>query len=634
MSELIKHECGIAMIRLLKPAEYYHEKYGTALYGLDQLSLLMQKMRNRGQDGAGVITVKLDMPAGQRYLSRYRSIANNPTKDIMQRIKKNHIDRIPDDKQRDYAWQKEHIAFTGEVLMGHLRYGTHGRNTMETCHPFIRQSNFLHRTLTMAGNFNLTNVDELFKLLVEIGQNPKEKSDTVTVLEKIGHFLDREVDRLTQYFRGDGLTEREILHQVINSLDIQKLLSRACKDFDGGFVMGGIIGHGDAFMVRDPRGIRPGFYYADDEVVVAASERPAIMTAFDLLVEDVKPIPPGHALIIKKSGQVEVKQIFDNLPEQKSCSFERIYFSRGNDHHIYDERKKLGYQLAKPIAEAVKYDFKRTVFSYVPNTAESAYFGMIQGIEDELNDWKVGKIRKFEGNLDNKKLRRLLARKPRVEKMIIKDAKQRTFITQDSARNKMVSHAYDVTYGVIKSFKDTLVLLDDSIVRGTTLKKSIIRIASRLQPKKIIIVSSAPQIRFPDCYGIDMSKMKDFIAFQALLNLLERDGKADELLEETYNRCLVDFEKPTRDSRNEVKWLYDLYDYEDISQEISRIVTPDDIEPEVQVIYQTVEGLHKALPDSHHGDWYFTGDYPTAGGNRVANRAFVNFMEKKDVRAY
>ncbi|MCB9295730.1 MAG: amidophosphoribosyltransferase [Lewinellaceae bacterium] len=630
MSEQIKHECGIALIRLLKPLDYYHKKYGTAFYGLNQLQLLMQKQRNRGQDGAGMATIKLDVKPGKKYISRKRSIASNYLDDLFQQIHL-HFKDLPKEKLGDPAWLKENKPYMGELLLGHLRYGTHSDNSIETCHPFLRQNNWITRNLILAGNFNLTNVDELFDELVELGQYPKEKSDTVTVLEKIGHFLDDEVQRLHTWYKPDGYSNMEINNLIYDNLDIQRLLRRASKKFDGGYVMAGLIGHGDAFVVRDPSGIRPAFYYYDDEVVVVASERPAIQTVFNVPFGQVKELTRGHALIIKKRGDISEKPYIDQL-ERKACSFERIYFSRGTDRDIYLERKRLGEQLADAVLDAVGHDFKHTVFSFVPNTAETAFYGMMEGLEKRLNEIKKDKILKMGKDIKPKKLDKILALKPRIEKIVVKDAKQRTFIADTTSREAMVSHVYDVTYGIVENDKDTLVLLDDSIVRGTTLRDSIIQIVSRLKPRKIVIVSSAPQIRFPDCYGIDMSRMKEFVAFRALVELLKEDDK-EHLLKETYLRCKAQEHLPTEEIKNEVAALYDEYPYEKISKKIAEIVTPPRIKPEIEVIYQTVEGLRHACPNNN-GDWYFSGEYPTPGGNRVVNRAFMNFMEGRDERAY
>ncbi len=629
MSDLIKHECGIGLVRLLKPLSFYQDKYGTALYGLNKLRLLMQKQRNRGQDGAGLATIKLNMPPGKRYISRHRSNAPDALKDLFAHVYE-YFNQITPDQLRDPEWMKDNLPFTGEVLLGHLRYGTHGGNSIETVHPFLRQNNWKNRNLVVAGNFNLTNVDELFDELVELGQYPKEKSDTVTVLEKIGHFLDDEVQRLFEWFKPEGFDNLRISELIFEHLDVQRLLRRSSKKFDGGYAMAGLIGHGDAFVMRDPNGIRPAFYYQDDEVVAVASERPAIQTTFDVHHSVIKEVKPGHALIMKCNGKVS-EEPFTEPAEQLSCSFERIYFSRGTDRDIYLERKNLGEELVDRVLESVDYDFKNTVFSFVPNTAESAFFGFMHGLETKLLEQKKDKILKA-GSLSKKKLDKIMKRQVRIEKIIVKDAKLRTFIADDSSRGELVAHVYDVTYGIVKNEKDTLVLLDDSIVRGTTLRDSIIGIVSRLKPKKIIIVSSAPQIRYPDCYGIDMSKMKNFVAFRALVALLEDHGKK-KLLKKTYDRCKKSLKLPSEKVKNEVAPLYELFTPEEISKKIAEIVTPPNIKPKVEVIYQTLEGLHAACPNSK-GDWYFSGNYPTPGGNRIVNRSFMYFMDGVDKRAY
>ncbi|MEM0994409.1 MAG: class II glutamine amidotransferase [Bacteroidota bacterium] len=629
MSELIKHECGIAVVRLLKPLDFYAEKYGTPLYGLNKLRLLMKKQRNRGQDGAGIASIKLDMPPGQEYMSRVRRNGTNYLDKIFNDVYKN-FKGLSQEKMQSAAWLKRKRPFMGELLLGHLRYGTHGLNAKENCHPFIRKNNWISRNLILAGNFNLTNVDELFEELLALGQCPREKSDTVTVLEKFGHFLDTEVDRLHAWHKPDGYTNAEINELIYSELDIQRMLKRASKSFDGGYVMGGLIGHGDAFVMRDPNGIRPAFYYQDDEVVVAASERPAIQTSFDIHFKQIKELTPGHALIVKKDGRVS-EVPFTEARERHACSFERIYFSRGTDRNIYLERKELGRRLTEQVLEAVEYDFDNTVFAFIPNTAETAFLGLQEGIERRLNDWKEQRILAMETH-DPELIHRILSQRIRVEKLVVKDEKLRTFIADDDSRSDLVSHVYDVTYGIVKNEVDTLVLLDDSIVRGTTLQNSILKIVSRLRPKKIIIVSSAPQIRYPDCYGIDMSKMHNFAAFKALIALLEDHGKT-YLLDEVYEKCKAQLKLPAEQMVNEVKALYEAFTYEEVSQKIAAIVRPKDIEPTVEVIYQTVEGLRASCPDNN-GDWYFSGDYPTPGGNRIANQAFVYFMERKDVRAY
>jgi amidophosphoribosyltransferase len=630
MSDQIHHECGIAIIRLLKPLEYYHQKYGTAFYGVQKLQALMMKMRNRGQDGAGMATIKLYPKPGTRYISRQRSNSQNYLTDLFDRIWL-RLNQTTPEQRNDPEWLKENMPYMGEVLMGHLRYGTHGNNSVERVHPFHRQNNWINRNLLLAGNFNMTNVDELFQELVDLGQYPKEKSDTVTVLEKIGHFLDDEVHRLHTWYKPDGHSNQEVNKLIFENLDVQRLLKRASKKFDGGYVLGGMIGHGDAFMMRDPNGIRPAYWYQDDEIVVAASERPAIQSVFGVHFTKVKELKPGHALILKCNGKV-TEQVFSEPKEKRACSFERIYFSRGNDKEIYLERKKLGFQLAESVLNAVNYDLKSTVFSYIPNTAEAAFYGLFEGLDFENNKLKQEKILKLGKDITPEALEEILSTRPRVEKLVHKDEKQRTFIADAKSRDSMVSHVYDVTYGLVENEEDTLVLLDDSIVRGTTLRDSIVSITARLRPKKIIVLSSAPQIRFPDCYGIDMSKIKDFVAFQALVQLLKESGK-ELLLTETYHKCKHSENSPVEKVKNEVAFLYDLFDYEQISEKIAQIVTPEGITPKVEVIYQTLEGLHEACPNNS-GDWYFSGNYPTPGGNRVVNRAFINFMENKDERAY
>lgn len=630
MSEIIKHECGLAMIRLLKPLDYYTEKYGSPLHGLKCLQLLMRKMRNRGQDGAGVATIKLDVEPGKKFISRRRSSASNYLDDVWQAVYR-RFDELSPEQTLDGKWLKENLPYTGELMLGHLRYGTHGSNDIETCHPFLRQSNWMTRCLIVAGNFNLTNVAELFEELVQLGQYPKEKSDTVTVLEKIGHFLDDEVQRLHTWYKPEGYSNQEINELIAANLDVGRLLRRASKKFDGGYVMGGMIGHGDAFVMRDPAGIRPAFWFQDDEFVAVASERPALQTVFNKHVSDIEEVEPGHALIIKKSGKIFMEPFLPKLP-RAACSFERIYFSRGNDRDIYLERKELGRLLAKKVLDTVDYDFDNTVFSYIPNTAETAFMGMVEGLEDELAGWKRKKIKKIQKEEKKGKLRKILATKVRNEKLVVKDGKTRTFIADTSSRGDMVSHVYDVTYGIVRNEIDTLVLLDDSIVRGTTLRDSIIQIVSRLRPKKVVIVSSAPQIRYPDCYGIDMSRMGEFVAFRALEALLREDGKM-KLMKRVYQDCKKQLKLPKEEQINAVQRLYKEYPYEKVSKKISEIITPKSIKFPVEVIYQSVEDLQIACP-KNNGDWYFSGNYPTPGGTQVVNRSFVNYMEGSNERAY
>jgi len=633
MSDQIKHECGIAFIRLLKPLSYYQGKYGTALYGLNKLYLLMEKQHNRGQDGAGIATIKLDVKPGHRYISRYRSMAQNAVADIFGYVQNKFvsIQNETPELMKDAEWLKANVSFIGEVLLGHLRYGTHGQNSIENCHPFLRQNNWMTRNLVIAGNFNMTNVDELLEQLYELGQHPKEQADTVTVLEKIGHFLDDENQDLFDAYKKEGLDNVAITHRISDGLNIANILRRSAKTWDGGYAISGIVGNGDAFILRDPAGIRPAFYYADDEIVVAASERPAIQTAFNIPFRDVQEIKPGHALIVKKNGKVTEEMIREPL-EKRACSFERIYFSRGSDADIYKERKRLGELLCPQILNSVNHDFKNTVFSFIPNTAEVSFYGMVEGLHKHIRkvqkDTLVGK----QGEINDTDLDELLSMSPRVEKLAIKDVKLRTFITQDADRNDMVAHVYDTTYGVIKNHKDTLVAIDDSIVRGTTLKQSIIKIIDRLHPVKIIIVSSAPQIRYPDCYGIDMSKMGEFVAFEAAIQLLKARGM-ENIIDEVYEKCKASLLLPKEEIINHVKEIYRTFTQEEISAQITKIITPEGINAEVQVIYQTLDNLHVACPD-HTGDWYFSGNYPTPGGNKVVNKAFVNWKEGNNKRAY
>jgi len=627
MSDQILHECGIALIRLRKPLSYYIEKYGPT-YAMNKMYILMEKQSNRGQDGAGIANIKIDQKPGYRYISRYRSIKTSPVAHLFKKIGKKYKNAQKEGKEkfRDEQWLKEHVAFMGELWLGHLRYGTHGINNIENVHPFLRQNNWRSRNLVMAGNFNMTNVDELFNVLVDLGQHPKEKVDTVTVMEKIGHFLDDEVQATFEKYK-DEYTNAEISEIIENKIDIQRVLQRACKDFDGGYTMAGLTGAGSAFVVRDPAGIRPAYYYADEEIVVVASEKPAIKTAFNIDYAQIEEIKPGHALIINKNGGFGQYQIIKPL-EKKSCSFERIYFSRGTDPEIYQERKQLGRLLVPQILKAINFDLRNTVFSFIPNTAETAFLGMMAGIEDYLISKQKEIIVDGKPTVDS--LEEILSFRPRVEKIVLKDVKLRTFIADDNHRDEMVSHVYDTTYEVVNKGKDTLVVIDDSIVRGTTLEKSILRMLDRLQPKRIVVVSSAPQIRFPDCYGIDMSKMGEFVAFRAVVQLLKEQGK-DFLLGEVYEQCVnaANDENPI----NYVKRLYDQYTYEEISEKITDIVRPSDMKAELQVVFQTIDNLHKAIPN-HSGDWYFTGDFPTPGGTKVANKSYANYMEGKLVRAY
>ena len=635
MSDAIKHECGIALLRLKKPLEFYLDKYGTALYGLNKMYLLMEKQHNRGQDGAGLANIKFDVPPGTRYISRRRSIQQQPIKDLFSYIN-NRFEKLHADKPellKDVNYLQSNEAFTGELFLGHLRYGTFGKNSVENCHPFLRQNNWMTRNLVVAGNFNLTNVDELFDLLVNIGQHPKEVSDTVTVIEKIGHFLDQENTKLFRQYIDEGYSNKEVSAMIAKNLSIENILKNASADWDGGYTMAGLIGHGDAFVIRDPNGIRPAFWYEDDEVFVVTSERPVIQTAFNVRWEDVKELNPGHALIIKKDNSVSETLI--NEPKVISkCSFERIYFSRGTDKDIYKERLKLGNLVTDQVLNAIDYDLRNTVFSFIPNTAEMSYFGMIKATEDYLIKVKKNKVGKLDPNdIDyNKKLDDILSIRTRAEKIMVKDAKLRTFITQDESRDEMVAHVYDITYGSIRRKEDTIVVIDDSIVRGTTLKQSVIRILDRLEPKKIVIVSSAPQIRYPDCYGIDMAKLSDFIAFQAAISL-HKDIKGNKIIDQVYKLCKEAEKNKMLKRENYVKKIYEPFSDDQISERISILLKHKEIKSEIQIIFQTVKNLHIACPN-HTGDWYFTGNYPTSGGNKVVNKSFINYVEGINKRAY
>ncbi len=631
MSDPIKHECGLAFIRLRKPFEYYYRKYKTPFYGLQKLQLLMQKQRNRGQDGAGIVSVKIDPAPGNTYIDRERTNQSNYIQVLFDGVYQHYLDLIHK-KHYDTEFLKNNLPFTGEVLMGHLRYGTHGSNSIKNVHPVLRKNNWKPRNLALAGNFNLTNVNELFDELISYGQHPHMRSDTITILEKIGHFLDLEVENQFNLFKDENLDSASLSKKISDHLDIREILSRASKSFDGGYVIGGIIGNGDAFIFKDPSGIRPAFYYSDDEFVVAASERPAIQTTFDVKVEDIHPLGRGNALIVKSNGDFEEVQVNKPLPNS-ACSFERIYFSRGTDRDIYLERKELGRKLTKKVLIAIDNDFENTVFCHIPNTAEVAFRGLVEGMNSALNQIKSDQIIALGQTPEQEAILAILGSKLRIENLVVKDAKMRTFISDTNTRGELVSHVYDVTYGIVRDHEDTLVLIDDSIVRGTTLKDSIISIISRLAPKKIIILSSAPQIRYPDCYGIDMSRMNEFVAFNALLNLLRKDDK-EHLLADCYEKCKAQEEVPFDiPVENHVKELYAQYTEEEISAEIARIVTPESVSIPVEVIFQTVEDLKSCMPE-HPGVWYFSGDFPTKGGTRVVNRAFVNFMENKNERAY
>ncbi|MEL0455415.1 amidophosphoribosyltransferase [Flavobacteriaceae bacterium SZ-1-7] len=632
MSDAIKHECGIAVIRLLKPLEYYKEKYGSAFYGVNKMYLMMEKQHNRGQDGAGFASIKLNTKPGERYISRVRSVAQQPIQDIFAQINARVNKEFEDhpEYKDDVPAQKRNIPYIGEVLLGHVRYGTFGKNSVESVHPFLRQNNWMHRNLIMAGNFNMTNVKELFSNLIELGQHPKEYTDTITIMEKIGHFLDDAVSKIYKDLKKEGYNKREASPLIAERLKVAKVLKRAAKNWDGGYAMAGLIGHGDSFVLRDPAGIRPAYYYQDDEVVVVASERPVIQTVFNVKFEDVVELQPGQAIIVKKNGTVSLKQILEPL-ERKACSFERIYFSRGSDAEIYQERKMLGKLLMPKVLEAIDNDTKNTVFSYIPNTAETSFFGMIETAESALNKNKTATILNGKRNISADKVTEILSERIRVEKIAIKDVKLRTFITEDSSRDDLVAHVYDITYGVIKP-NDNLVIIDDSIVRGTTLKKSILKMLDRLNPKKIVVVSSAPQIRYPDCYGIDMARLEDLVAFRAALALLKEAGKYD-IVKDVYEKCVTQTDLEDKYVQNFVKEIYDPFTDEKISDKIAELLSDKSINAEVKIIFQSVENLHKACP-KHLGDWYFTGNYPTVGGNRVVNRAFINFYEGNKERAY
>jgi len=628
MSDTIKHECGIALIRLLKPLDFYKEKYGTAFYGINKMYLMLEKQHNRGQDGAGLASIKLDMQPGERYISRIRSNEAQPVQDIFTRINQriNEGFKANPSLKDDVTLQKRELPYIGEVIMGHVRYGTFGKNSIENVHPFLRENNWMYRNLIMAGNFNMTNVNELFQNLVRLGQHPKDKTDTVIVMEGIGHFLDDEVEELYRKLKEEGYTKQEASPFIAERLNIERILKRAAKYWDGGYAMEGMIGNGDAFVLRDPAGIRPAFYYQDEEVVVVASERPAIQTVFNVKYENIRELPPGNAIIIKKSGETAIKEIL--TPKvRKACSFERIYFSRGSDRDIYRERKMLGKLLFPRVAQAINHNLKDTVFAYIPNTAETSYLGLIEEAEQYLNEQKATQLAVAEKS----EIPVILSQKVRTEKVAIKDVKLRTFITEDSSRDDLVAHVYDITYGSVQK-GDNLVIIDDSIVRGTTLKKSILSILGRLEPKKIIIVSSAPQIRYPDCYGIDMARLEDLVAFQAALALHKERGTY-HIIKEVYEKCLTQVVLSDDKVVNYVKEVYAPFTDEEISDKIRDLLLPKDFTSEVEVIFQTVDSLHKACPENL-GDWYFTGDYPTDGGNRVVNRAFINFYEGNKERAY
>ena len=629
MSDPIKHECGVAFIRLRKPLEFYKKKYGTELYGLEKLQMLMNKQLNRGQDGSGLAVIKLDPEYGSRYIARERAIGTGAVSKLFERVNKKYAS-LDQEKVQDTKWLKKKYPYAGEVLLGHLRYATHGKNSIENIHPFLRQNNWMSRNLVLAGNYNVTNVQEMYQQLIELGQHPKEISDNVTMLEKIGHFLDDENERLYKECRDNGMDSLATADYIKNNLDIENVLKNSFKSVDGGYNMVGLIGDGNAFVMRDPNGIRPNYYWSNDEVIVVASERPAIQTAFDLQMGDLKEVKPGNALIVKRDGSFEEKQILEPQ-ERLSCSFERIYFSRGTDGKIHEERKQLGRKLSREILKRLDFDIRSTVFSYIPNTAATSYYGLIDGVYKYLDKWKREQLLKLGGVAKASEIDKLLSVKIRREKLLLKDAKIRTFIAQDEGRDELVGNGYDVTYEVVKP-TDTLVVVDDSIVRGTTLKKSILRILDRLGPKKIIVASSAPIIKYPDCYGIDMSRMNEFIAFQAVKSLLSKEGD-EQFMQVVFEACKAELEKPVAEMENKVKMLYDRYTDKEIEAEIGRLVTPEGMKAEVEIVYQTIAGLHASCPN-HHGDWYFSGNYPTPGGNQVVNRSYVYYMQGSTARAY
>ena len=632
MSDAIKHECGIAMIHLKKGLAHFKDKYGTSMFAINKMYLMMEKQHNRGQDGAGLGCIKLNVKPGERYISRVRSNGQQPIQDIFKKINKRVSQAKKDypDLLENPNLFKQKVPFAGEILLGHVRYGTYGKNSIESVHPFLRQNNWMHRNLIVAGNFNLTNVNELFNTLIELGQHPKEMADTITVMEKIGHFLDDAVAKIYKTLKKEGYSKADASPKIAERLNMKKVLRKASKKWDGGYTIAGMLGHGDSFVVRDPAGIRPAFYYDNEELLVVASERPAIQTVFDVSLEDVKEIPPGHALLTKKSGALSISKIQDPL-ERKSCSFERIYFSRGGDASIYKERKKLGRLLFPQVQKAISNDLKNTVFSFIPNTAETSFYGLLGAVQDDIVR-SMSEALKNKDNIKNGILKKLLSLRPRIEKIAIKDAKLRTFITEDASRNDLVAHVYDITYGVIKP-SDNLVIIDDSIVRGTTLEKSILKMLDRLNPKKIIVVSSAPQIRYPDCYGIDMAKLQNFIAFRATIKLHEDMGTLEQTLDQIYEKCIKSISFPLDKVENHVKALYEPFTVNQISTMIASMLKGEIIKSDVEIIFQTIEGLHQACPENL-GDWYFSGDYPTPGGNRVVNRAFMNYYEGKSVRAY
>lgn len=633
MTDEVKHKCGIALIRLLKPLEHYQLTYGSWRYGLEKLYLMMEKQRNRGQDGAGVVSLKLDVPPGRKYFNRKRETGSSAIGEIFKQIYSDfeESESLHSGAFNDPNWAKANLPFVAEAYLGHLRYGTFGSNNIENLHPVMRQNNWRTRNLVMAGNFNLTNVDELFDLLVDLGQYPKEYSDTVTMLEKVGHFLDNENQRLFDLYKKQGFTNRDITEKIGRNIDVSNVLEEASKRWDGGYTVAGMMGHGDVFAMRDPWGIRPAYYYHDDEVVIVTSERPVIQTAMNVDFDSVKELPAGHALVVKRNGEMTINRIREKQ-EKKSCSFERIYFSRGSDREIYSERKKLGELLVPAILKAIDYEVEDTVFSFIPNTAESAFYGMVKGVEDHMMVKKIEELKKLKGHCSQEDILKIMTERARIEKVAIKDLKLRTFISQDKGRKDMVSHVYDVTYGTIRKGLDNLVIIDDSIVRGTTLKQSIIKILDRLEPKKIVVVSSSPQIRYPDCYGIDMAKLGDFTAFQAAIELL-KENEMEHVINEVYKKCDMQKDYPKEEFVNYVKDIYKPFTQQQVSKKIAEMLTDSDVKSDVSIVYQSIDNLHKAVPDDL-GDWYFTGDYPTPGGNKVVSTSFLNYIHGINTRAY
>jgi len=622
MSDAIKHECGVAMVRLLKPLEFYREKYGSEMYGLNTLYLLMEKQHNRGQEGAGMACVKLDADPGEEYIFRERALGSGAITDVFGTVQHSISEHLKSGES------SKTLPFLGQVYLGHLRYSTTGKTGISYVHPFLRRNNWRSRNLCLCGNFNLTNVDEIMSSIVAKGQHPRNNGDTFIMLEQIGYLLDREVENIYEEYGSDSLSGQELNEIIEKKIDIEKILTRASQNWDGGYVICGMTGSGDSFAFRDKWGIRPAFYYRDDEVVVVASERPVIQTILNVKIDDVHELMPGQSILVKKSGEVRLKQLL-KTDKISPCSFERIYFSRGSDRDIYLERKKLGSLLSSQILKSINYDTDNTVFSFIPNTAEVAYYGMVQRVEDYLTEEKKKELLSNK-HLTNKETDIILSRKIRTEKLAIKDIKLRTFIAENNSRNDLAAHVYDITYGSINEGVDNIVVIDDSIVRGTTLKRSIIKILSRLNPKKLIVVSSSPQIRFPDCYGIDMSKMEEFIAFNAAIELLLISDNR-KLVNDVYKKCKAQQGKPKEEIVNYVKEIYAPFKDEDISRQIAKMVSSKEVDVKVEVVYQTVENLHKACPNNG-GDWYFTGNYPTPGGNRIVNNSFINYYEaNKDI---